>query len=114
MVSVVITEVMQFTILTLTALTIGAIAIVQVTPEMIAHSIPAGWMNPFFGWHLGLNWTAFSHGEQDDRAGWKQFLFDHHRTDVFQRRAGPASPARRRITICSASSPPAIPARPRS
>ena len=41
MVSVVITEVMQFTILTLTALTIGAIAIVQVTPAMIAHRIPA-------------------------------------------------------------------------
>ena len=58
MVSVVITEVMQFTILTLTALTIGAIAIVQVTPAMIAHSIPAGWMNPFFGWHLGVNWDG--------------------------------------------------------
>ena len=58
MVSVVITEVMQFTILTLTALTIGAIAIVKVTPEMIAHSIPAGWMNPFFGWNLGLNWDG--------------------------------------------------------
>jgi solute:Na+ symporter, SSS family len=58
MVSVVITEVMQFTILTLTALTIGAIAIVKVTPEMIAHNIPAGWMNPFFGWTLGLNWDG--------------------------------------------------------
>lgn len=58
MVSVVITEVMQFTILTLTALTIGAIAIAKVTPEMIAHSIPVGWMNPFFGWNLGLNWDG--------------------------------------------------------
>jgi Na+/proline symporter len=56
MVSVVITEVMQFTILTLTALTIGAIAIVKVTPAMIAASIPAGWMNPFFGWKLGIDW----------------------------------------------------------
>jgi Na+/proline symporter len=61
MVSVVITEVMQFTILTLTALTIGVIAIAQVTPEMIAHSIPAGWMNPFFGWTLGLNWDGILH-----------------------------------------------------
>jgi hypothetical protein len=40
MISVVITEVMQFTILTLTAITIGVIAIVKVTPEMIAHNIP--------------------------------------------------------------------------
>ena len=36
MISVVITEVMQFTILTLTALTIGVIAIMKVSPEMIA------------------------------------------------------------------------------
>lgn len=58
MVSVVITEVMQFTILTLTAITIGLIAIVKVTPAMIAHSIPEGWLNPFFGWRLDLNWDG--------------------------------------------------------
>ncbi|HZL43531.1 MAG TPA: sodium:solute symporter family protein, partial [Verrucomicrobiae bacterium] len=58
MISVVITEVMQFTILTLTALAIGAIAIVKVSPDMIAHNIPAGWMNPFFGKTLDLNWNG--------------------------------------------------------
>ena len=58
MVSVVITEVAQFTILTLTAFAIGIIALVKVSPEMIAHNIPAGWMNPFFGWKLGLNWDG--------------------------------------------------------
>lgn len=58
MVSVVITEVMQFTILTLTALTIGAIAIIKVSPEMIAGKIPAGWLNPFFGKTLELNWDG--------------------------------------------------------
>lgn len=58
MVSVVVTEVTQFTILTLTALTIGAIALVKVSPEMISGAIPAGWMNPFFGWTLGLDWSG--------------------------------------------------------
>ena len=58
MVSVVITEVAQFTILTLTALTIGVIAIVKVSPAMIAACIPPGWMNPFFGWKLGVDWTG--------------------------------------------------------
>ena len=53
MISVVITEVMQFTILTLTSLTIGVIAIFKVSPEMIQAAIPAGWINPFFGWKLG-------------------------------------------------------------
>jgi Na+/proline symporter len=58
MVSVVITEVMQFTILTVTAIVIGCIAIYKVSPDMIAKVIPAGWMNPFFGWKLGLDWTG--------------------------------------------------------
>jgi Na+/proline symporter len=58
MVSVVITEVMQFTILTVTSLVIGCIAIYKVSPQMIQHAIPAGWTNPFFGWKLGLDWTG--------------------------------------------------------
>ena len=48
MVSVVITEVMQFTILTVTALTIGIIAIVKVSPDMIAHDIPGRLDQPVF------------------------------------------------------------------
>ncbi len=58
MVSVVITEVMQFTILTVTSVAIGIIAIYKVSPEMIHKAIPAGWLNPFFGWKLDLNWTG--------------------------------------------------------
>jgi SSS family solute:Na+ symporter len=58
MISVVITEVMQFTILTVTAIAIGIIAMWKVSPEMIHKAIPAGWTNPFFGWKLDLNWTG--------------------------------------------------------
>lgn len=58
MVSVVITEVMQFTILTVTSLAIGFLAMSKVSPQMIHNSIPAGWMSPFFGWRLGLDWTG--------------------------------------------------------
>jgi Na+/proline symporter len=58
MISVVVTEVMQFTILTVSALAIGCIAIYKVSPDMIRHSIPAGWANPFFGWKLDLDWTG--------------------------------------------------------
>ena len=58
MISVVITEVMQFSILTITSVVIGLIAISKVSPEMIQAVIPAGWMNPFFGLHLGLDWTG--------------------------------------------------------
>jgi solute:Na+ symporter, SSS family len=58
MVSVVITEVMQFTILTITSLLIGAIAIYKVSPEVIQDAVPAGWANPFFGWKMDLDWTG--------------------------------------------------------
>ena len=58
MVSVVATEVMQFTILTTTSLIIGLIAMSKVSPEMIAASVPEGWSNPFFGWKLDLDWSG--------------------------------------------------------
>jgi solute:Na+ symporter, SSS family len=58
MVSVVITEVMQFTILTVTALTIGVIALVKVSPEMVMRNVPQGWLSPFFGWKLNMNWDG--------------------------------------------------------
>jgi SSS family solute:Na+ symporter len=58
MVSVVITEVLQFTILSITSITIGIIAIYKVSPDMIRNAVPAGWTNPFFGWKLGVDWTG--------------------------------------------------------
>ena len=58
MLSVVITEVMQFTILTVTSIAIGLIAVWKVSPEMIQAAVPAGWLNPFFGWHLNMDWTG--------------------------------------------------------
>ncbi len=58
MISVVITEVMQFAILTLTAVAIGVIAIYKVSPDMIHQAVPAGWSNPFFGLKLNLDWTG--------------------------------------------------------
>lgn len=58
MISVVITEVMQFGILTLTSITIGLIAMTKVAPAVVEKTVPAGWFNPFFGWNLGLDWTG--------------------------------------------------------
>jgi SSS family solute:Na+ symporter len=58
MISVVITEVMQFAILTLSALIIGVVAIYKVSPKMIQTAVPAGWANPFFGWKLDLDWSG--------------------------------------------------------
>ncbi len=58
MISVVITEVMQFVILSITSVTIGIIAMVKVAPGVVKSAVPAGWENPFFGWTLGIDWTG--------------------------------------------------------
>ncbi|MGD1088609.1 MAG: sodium:solute symporter family protein [Verrucomicrobiota bacterium] len=58
MLSVVITEVLQFVILTVAAIIIGLVAMYEVSPETIQAAIPAGWTSPFFGWKLGLDWTG--------------------------------------------------------
>jgi SSS family solute:Na+ symporter len=57
MVSVVITEVMQFAILTVTSIVIGGIAMAEVSPAMVERATPRGWDNPFFGWRLELDWA---------------------------------------------------------
>jgi Na+/proline symporter len=57
MFSVVITEVIQFCILATSSIVLGIIAMRRVSPEMLHKVIPAGWDNPFFGWHLNLDWS---------------------------------------------------------
>jgi Na+/proline symporter len=57
MFSVVITEVLQFCILSVASVAIGIIAIARVSPEALRRAIPAGWENIFFGWHLNMDWS---------------------------------------------------------
>jgi Na+/proline symporter len=58
MLSIVWADVVQFTIMTLSAVVIAGIAMAKVSPEALAAATPAGWSNPFFGWDLGLDWTT--------------------------------------------------------
>jgi Na+/proline symporter len=58
MISVVITEVVQFFILSIASFAVGIIAMRKVAPEMLHRVVPAGWDNIFFGWHLGLDWST--------------------------------------------------------
>lgn len=59
------TDVLQFTIMTSSAVFVAILAMVLVSPEQVAAATPDGWMNPFFGWHLGLDWTAIRPAVQD-------------------------------------------------
>ena len=58
MFSVVITEVMQFCILSTASIVLGIIAMRRVSPEMLQRVIPAGWDTPLFGWRLDLDWSG--------------------------------------------------------
>lgn len=58
MISVVITEVVQFCILAIASFAVGIIAMFKVAPETLRRVVPAGWDNIMFGWHLGLDWST--------------------------------------------------------
>jgi Na+/proline symporter len=58
MFSVVVTEVIQFCILSVSSIAIGLIAMARVSPEMLHRAVPAGWDRLFFGWTLNLNWSG--------------------------------------------------------
>ncbi|MCD8179605.1 MAG: Na+:solute symporter [Tannerellaceae bacterium] len=57
MLSIVWTDVVQFAIMTVSGIVIGVIAMVNVSPEMLAAHTPEGWSTPFFGWTLDLDWA---------------------------------------------------------
>ncbi|MBT3245045.1 MAG: sodium:solute symporter [Bacteroidetes bacterium] len=59
MYSVVLTEVLQFLIMTVACIIIGVIAINAVSHEQITAIVPDGWTNLFFGWKLNMNWTSY-------------------------------------------------------
>ena len=58
MISVVITEVVQFCILAIASFAVGIIAMTKVAPSLLHKVVPAGWDNVFFGWHLNLDWST--------------------------------------------------------
>jgi len=56
--SVVITEFIQFIVMTISSIAVGIIAMMVISPEMLNAVIPAGWKDIFFGWNLNLNWSG--------------------------------------------------------
>ena len=56
--SVVLTEVLQFAIMTVVSIAIGIIAIVHVSPEAINAVVPEGWHSLWFGWKMDIEWAG--------------------------------------------------------
>lgn len=58
MYSVVITDLVQFVILTVASFGIAVIALKRVSADQLAAVVPDGWNDLFFGWHLDLDWSS--------------------------------------------------------
>lgn len=56
MLSIVWADLVQFAIMTVSAVVIAAIAMAYVSHEQLLAATPDGWTTPFFGWELGLDW----------------------------------------------------------
>ncbi|HYG17826.1 MAG TPA: sodium:solute symporter family protein [Ohtaekwangia sp.] len=58
MMSIVWTDVLQFAIMTVSCVVIGIIAMNAVDHDTLMNAVPGGWRDLFFGWELGLDWSA--------------------------------------------------------
>jgi solute:Na+ symporter, SSS family len=56
--SVVLTDMIQFLIMTVASVALGLIAMQQVAPDSLAAVVPDGWQDLWFGWMLDLNWAG--------------------------------------------------------
>jgi len=70
MTSIVLADLVQYSIMTVAAVIIAGIAMHELSAQHLA--VPAGWSNPFFGWALGLDWTGIIK-EVNDKIASDQF-----------------------------------------
>ena len=75
MFSVVFTEVLQFVVMTVACISVGLIAMNQVSPTMLDAVVPEGWHNIFFGWRLDLDWAGIldAAAGKIQQDGWELF-----------------------------------------
>ena len=58
MYSVVLTDLIQFLILTTVSVILAVIAMQQISPDMLNAVIPEGWKSFAFGWRLNMDWSS--------------------------------------------------------
>ncbi len=56
MVSIVWADLIQYIIMTISAIIIGVIAMLALSKNQLL--VPEGWSSPFFGWNLDMDWTG--------------------------------------------------------
>jgi len=56
--SIVLGDVIKYIIMTIACISIGFIAMRRLHQQGAPLHVPQGWLNPFFGWRLDLNWSG--------------------------------------------------------
>ena len=56
--SIVLGDLIKYVVMTVGCISIAVIAMMHLHSNGAALHIPEGWLNPFFGWHLNLNWAG--------------------------------------------------------
>ena len=56
--SIVLGDLIKYIVMTVGCISIAVIAMMHLHSNGTALHIPEGWLNPFFGWHLNLNWAS--------------------------------------------------------
>jgi Na+/proline symporter len=54
--SIVLGDLIKYIIMTIGSIAIAIIAVIHLNGQSL--NVPHGWNNPFFGWHLNLNWSG--------------------------------------------------------
>jgi len=57
MLSVTVTDVIQYILMTIASVAIAIVAMKHVSGADVAAAVPGGWHNLFFGWNLNLDWA---------------------------------------------------------
>jgi Na+/proline symporter len=55
--SIVLGDLIKYIIMTIGCISIAVIAMIHLNGSSL--NVPHGWLNPFFGWHLNLDWAGF-------------------------------------------------------
>jgi len=56
--SIVLGDLIKYVVMTVGCISIAVIAMMHLHNSGTTLKIPDGWLNPFFGWHLNLNWAS--------------------------------------------------------
>ena len=56
--SIVLGDVIKYVIMTIACISIAGIAMMHLHNGQNSLQVPAGWENPFFNWHLSLDWSS--------------------------------------------------------